>query len=123
MGNGLLRRGFGIGIILLFLGGCVFLSITGNGMNTDSFSDKSRVHLFENVTFVFIGQIKEPYQSDNQILFYCVRTLFLFFVDNHLLQSAFVTGGYPIRFFYDTKTGFVGNHFIVASFHGIDMYA
>lgn len=121
MKHSILKKGLILGLILLFLGISVVPSGTVNGKNTGSFIDSNKDNSFENVTFVFIGQIKEPDQSENQILFYCVRTLFLFFVDNNLLQSAFITGGYPIRFFYDTKSGFVGTHFIVASFKGINM--
>lgn len=109
-------KGFGLGIIFLFLGTCVLPSISANAVNVDSTADITKNNSMMKIALIFIGSIKNSQDSGNHVYFECVRVFAMCFTDGTLTETTVFEGSYPFWCDYDTKIGFVGQHFICAIF-------
>ena len=118
MRNCLWTKGFGIGIIILFLGASVLPSITANIVNVDTPDDNINNSTVQYpMKYSIIGLIKWlEYPSNNSISFRCIIVYYWSYVDGQLDKHGFLSGSYPAYIFYDTKTGIIIQPIIFATF-------
>jgi hypothetical protein len=116
MKNSKWMKGFGIGIIILFIGMSVLPSTIAKVANIDAPVDRPINISTTTATLIFIGSIKNSNDSGNHVSFECIRVLGISFVDGKLQEISVIEGGYPFWCYYDSKIGFIGKHFICAIF-------
>jgi hypothetical protein len=119
MRNGLWTKGFGIGMILLFLGMCVVANIRGNVVNANTTADIiTNSTMQEKYTAIFIGFIKDMVKlDDNRYEFRFIRALCWGFHDGEYVGFIYIKGcNYLVYFIFETKIGFIGNHVICGVF-------
>lgn len=113
-------KGFGIGIILLFLGASVLPNVTAH-MTKGYISDENINNQITQNTFVtykksFIGLILMREAWSNYCFFNCIFVYYRFFQDGELIEEKVLGGKAPIELDFNSKNGYAGRFIICATF-------
>ena len=115
MRNGLWTKGFGIGMIILFLGASVLPNITARMEKDNTVADYNLNISAINYTFKFIGLIKDMMKNETIVAITCIMAFYWFYDDEGILYEHGITHR-ATCFPYIKQIGFIGKHIIFASF-------
>lgn len=111
MRNGKWMKGFGIGIIILFLGASVLPSINAKVVNVTT-TDNNINNPASESKALFIGLLKSLNDDVAGLyLFDCIIIYFAEYLDGQLINRQLQINTQVVGS-YDTKTGIVSEHFV-----------
>jgi hypothetical protein len=119
MRNGLWTKGFGIGIIILFLGASVLPGINATVVNVKTADDNINNPTMANKeTYIFIGLIKDVVKiNDNGYQFRCILVFWWAFSSGAPQGHGVLKNDYDLyNLYFDSKVGFIGKHIIFGTF-------
>jgi hypothetical protein len=114
MRNCMWTKGFGVGIIILFLGASVLPGINATVVNVNTADDNINNPIMENkYTTIYIGLIKDMVKiNDSHYQFNCILVFLWDFYNGERHGHDVIKNNYLYELEFDSKVGFIGKHII-----------